>query len=407
MKRALTTSFLLAALATIAILVALVQPGARQASGADTPLRIGVSLGLTGRYAPMAAMQEQGFRLWAEQQNQAGGLLGRQVKLLVRDDAGDPATARSRYEEFILKDRVDFLFAPYSSELTQAVASLAEKHGYPLVASGATSDALWDAGNPLLLGLFVPASRYAQGFLELLLQQGITRLALLTFPGMFPEELARGAQSWAGRLGQQALLVRRVNGPAPDLASAVAEARASGAEALLVFGYSSDAEAARRAVEAAGWRPRAFFATVGPSLESYGENLGGMAEGSFSSSHWEPGLPYPGAAGFTRDFGATYRRKPSYHAAGAFAAGQLLTQAVEKAGSTERRRVAEALLALDTTTILGRYAVNRQGVQARHFPVVVQWQSGRKVVVWPRELAAAVPRFARQASGVLPDHSTP
>jgi len=401
MKRALAALILLAALVLATALATLIRsgnpagPGGNPSSRPHTqPVRIGVSLGLTGRYAAVAAVQEKGFRLWARQQNAAGGLLGRPVELLVRDDASTPDTAVASYKTFISEDRVDFLFAPYSSELTQAVAGLAGEHGFPLITSGAATETLWDSSPPLLLALLAPATRYAQGFLELLLQNDITRLALLTFPGIFPEEVTRGTTSWAARLGLNVVLRRQLTG-LPELAPALEEARAAGAEALLLYGYPREAEAGRRTLQAVGWRPRAMFATVGPSLDSYGENLGELAEGDFSASNWEPDLPYPGTAKFSRDFQREYRQPPSYHAASAFAAGQLLALAVTKIGSMERRRVAEALASLDTTTILGRFAVDQRGMQLRHFPVIIQWQDGRRVVVWPRDLATAKPRFPR------------
>lgn len=58
---------------------------------APEPVRIGVSLGLTGRYAEFGAMQERGFRLWEEGVNVRGGLLGRPVRLEVRDDGSAAA----------------------------------------------------------------------------------------------------------------------------------------------------------------------------------------------------------------------------------------------------------------------------------------------------------------------------
>lgn len=389
MKRALAALAILFTLAAAAALAALVRPTGLPAGRPDTPLRIGVSLGLTGRYAEMARMQEQGFRLWAWQQNLAGGLLGRPVELVVRNDTGDPETARRIYQDFISRDRMDFLFSPYSSDLIAAVSPLAAQHGYPLLASGGVADSLWDAGNPLLFGMLVPASRYAQGFLETMLQNNVTRVALLCFPGRFPEEVCNGAQAWAERLGIAVVFSRRVEGPDPALAEAVVQARASGAEAVLISGYARDSVAARQAVYASGWKPRAVFSTVGPSLHTYDDNLGGIAEGDFTVSLWEPGLPYPGAAEFSRDFVEKYGRFASYHAAAAFAAGQILAQAVDKAGSADRRQVAEALAKLDTTTILGHFAVDRRGMQLRHFPVLIQWQGKNKAVVWPKELATA------------------
>jgi branched-chain amino acid transport system substrate-binding protein len=84
---------------------------------------------------------------------------------------------------------------------------------------------------------------------------------------------------------------------------------------------------------------------------------------------------------------------PSYHAATAYAAGQILEQAVKAAGSLERAAVRKALYALDTNTIIGRYAVDRRGVQIKRFPLIVQWQAGKREIVWPPELRTAPPRL--------------
>lgn len=357
------------------------------------PLRIGVTLGSTGRHADTSNQQLHGFLLWSMHVNTRGGILGRPVQLLVRNDEGDPQKALKFYEEFIQEERVDLLFGPYSSRITQAVAPLAEKHGYPLISSGGAADRLWDSGATLLFGLYTQAGRYPLGFLELLLQQGLQRLAVMTFPGPFPEDAARGVGKWAERLGLALVSQQTFAGPDADLSVGMDRAQKSGAEAVLVCGYAQEAEAARRALDAAGWRPRAFFATVGPTLEGYGERLGPLAEGTFSSSLWEPTLPYEGVAQFTRDFQEQFGYTPSYHAAGAYAAGQILAQAVAKAGSAERRRVAEILAGLDAVSVIGRFGVDKRGVQTRHFPVVIQWQQGRKQIVWPREMATAEPRF--------------
>lgn len=384
---------LLAALLVLAGLGAALLLTGMGGAPAYRPLRIGVTLGATGRHVDTSNQQLHGFLLWSMHVNTRGGILGRPVQLLVRNDEGDPQKALKFYEGFIQEERVDFLFGPYSSLITQAVAPLAEKHGYPLISSGGAADRLWDGNPTLLFGLYTQAGRHPLGFLEILLQQGVERLAVMSFPGPFPEDAARGVGKWAERLGLAVVSRQTFAGPDADLSAGVAQARKSGAEAVLACGYAQDGEAVRRALDAAGWRPRAFFATVAPTLESYGERLGPLAEGTFSSSLWEPTLPYEGVAQFTRDFRNQFGYTPSHHAAGAYAAGQILAQAVAKAGSTERRRVAEALAGLDTVSVIGRFGVDKRGMQIRHFPVVIQWQQGRKQIVWPREMATVEPRF--------------
>ena len=87
----------------------------------------------------------------------------------------------------------------------------------------------------------------------------------------------------------------------------------------------------------------------------------------------------------------------SYHAATAYAAGQLLRAAVEQAGSVDPARVREALYTLDERSVIGRYTVDRTGMQIKRFPLIVQWQGDGKRVVWPIDHPGrARPMFSRR-----------
>ncbi|MFN3396374.1 MAG: ABC transporter substrate-binding protein [Thermodesulfovibrionales bacterium] len=118
------------------------------------PLRIGLTLGLTGKYAEMSEMQKKGFELWVSEVNKKGGLLGREIKLIIYDDKSDPTVAKGLYEAMIDNEGVDLIFAPYSSEITEAVAPIAERHGYPMIVSGASADRIWQRGYRYIFGLY-------------------------------------------------------------------------------------------------------------------------------------------------------------------------------------------------------------------------------------------------------------
>lgn len=160
---------------------------------------------------------------------------------------------------------------------------------------------------------------------------------------------------------------------------------------IIVAGHFDDAVNGRRALNNIGWTPAAYYATVGPALESYPELLGDDAEYAFSSSQWEPHLPFPGSEEFSESFREAYGIEPSYHAACAYAAGQILEAAIKKTQNINRSELRDALSALDAITILGRYGVDRSGRQVRHFTTTIQWQNGRKEIVAPQELTSGKP----------------
>src|SRR5262245_51025938 len=91
---------------------------------AKDPVRISLSMGLTGNFAKMAEVQVMGLKLWERDINSKGGLLGRPVQITIYDDKSDPAIASELYKRFIVEDKVDFVFAPYSSQITAPVAAI-------------------------------------------------------------------------------------------------------------------------------------------------------------------------------------------------------------------------------------------------------------------------------------------
>ncbi|HEY1246678.1 MAG TPA: ABC transporter substrate-binding protein, partial [Hyphomicrobiaceae bacterium] len=107
---------------------------------------VGGAISLTGRFAEPAGRQVNAIKMWVEEVNGRGGLLGRKIKLLLLDDKSDTQTAVKLYEKLITEDKVEVLLAPYSSAITEAVANINERYKMPFVAYGASSSPIWEKG---------------------------------------------------------------------------------------------------------------------------------------------------------------------------------------------------------------------------------------------------------------------
>jgi branched-chain amino acid transport system substrate-binding protein len=153
--------------------------------------------------------------------------------------------------------------------------------------------------------------------------------------------------------------------------------------------------------------PKMSAATIGVNLPQFYKRLGPTAEFVYGASQWEPELvtlragglipiarQYPGAREFVE---AHHREYPgaglSYHTAAGYASCQVLTEAVRRAGSLDGERIRDAILKLEFNTVFGAFKVNADGFQVAHKLVLFQWQDGKKVIVWPDELAPGRPRF--------------
>lgn len=362
---------------------------------AAEPVKIGVTLGLTGKYAEMSDMQMKGFRLWEKDVNSRGGILGRQVRIIIYDDKSNPSTAMSLYEHIISADKADFVFGPYSSEITEAILPVTEKHAYPVLISGASADRLWQKGYTNAFGMYTPASKYTTGFFEMLVMNGLKDVAIIHADDSFSTNVAEGAKKWAERFGLKVVLYEGVKKGSPNLEDAAKKTKASAAHIVIVCGHFDEAVNMRLALKRIGWHPKAYFASVGPVMQAFHDRLKSDAEYVFSSSQWEHhgGLLPHSCHEFYHSYIRTYKAEPSYHAATAYAAGQILESAVKKAGSLDKNKIRNILSAMDAVTIIGRYGVDRTGMQIKHFNLIIQWQKGKKELVWPEELRTAKPIF--------------
>ncbi len=300
-------------------------------------IKIGLSLGLTGKYSEMADMQHKGFLLWQDEVNKKGGILGRKIKLLVYDDRSEPEEAKRIYETLIKKEEVDLLLAPYSSEITEAVAPIIEKYGYPVIASGASSDRLWKKGYKNIFGLYSLGSNYTSGFLELFLLNNIKSIALIHADDAFSLEVASGTRKWAERLGLEIVLDRVFHKGRDIPEEIINKLKSLKPEAVIMAGHFEEAINMLKKFKKYNWYPKAYFASVGPVLEKFYKVAKSDAEGVFSASQWEPDNGMPGSLEFYNSFKKRFKTEPSYHAATAYAAGMLLEEAIKRSGSINKK----------------------------------------------------------------------
>jgi branched-chain amino acid transport system substrate-binding protein len=139
------TAVRLAAVTTCAALAAAVaSAGVGAAARQAGPIKIGISLSLSGDFSDPGKFAEQGYKLWANTVNAKGGILGRKVQLIIQDDASSPTQAATNYQNFITKDRVDLVFGPFSTLLTAPSAAVANRYGYAFIEPAGGGPAVFD-----------------------------------------------------------------------------------------------------------------------------------------------------------------------------------------------------------------------------------------------------------------------
>ena len=349
---------------------------------------IGGAISQTGRYAEPAGRQVNSIKLWVEEVNGRGGLLGHKVNLMLLDDKSDIQTSIKLYEKLITEDKVDLLLAPYSSGITDAVANVNERYKMPFVAYGAASSDIWEKGRKYIFGINAIAEDYQKGSLHIAKQIGVQRIAVIGEDSLFPRMSAKGAKEWARKLGIQVVVEENYPRKQTDFTALLQKIKAARADAIISNSYFADAAAQVRQLRELDINLKMFSGTVGPGLPAFAEQLGNTAEYVLGFSQWEPVLKlgHPGMKEFIERYKKAYGDEPNYHAGSAYSSMQVLEAAVKKVGSFDNEKVRDAIAGLELHTVMGKFKPNDKGL-SDHEGLTFQILKGERRIVWPEKFA--------------------
>jgi branched-chain amino acid transport system substrate-binding protein len=374
---------------TLVVVVLVVLATGVDAVRATSEVVFGGAISQTGRFAEPAGRQVNSIKMWVDEVNARGGVLGRKIKLVLLDDKSDTQTAVKLYEKLITEDKVDVLLAPYSSAITEAVANINERYKMPFVAYGAASSPIWEKGRKYIFSIVAIAEDYQKGAVHLAKQIGVQRVAIIGEDSLFPRQSGIGARQWADKLGIQVVLEENYPQKQTDFTALLQKIRAAGADAILSNSYFADAAAQVRQMRELNLNFKLFSSTIGPGLPKFAEQLGPTAEYIVGFSQWEPlpdVLKHPGMKEYIGEYEKRFGEKPNYHAGSTYGALQVTEAAIKKAGSFDSQKIREALATIEVTTVFGRYKVNEKGMN-EHEGLTFQILQGKRRIVWPEKWA--------------------
>ena len=392
---------------TTGILTVVLTAALAATAHAQAPIRIAGSLPISGTYAELGKSHERGYAVCLKQANERGGVLGRKVEYRFEDDQSQAANADTIYEKILGNKQADLVFSPYSSPITERVASVTEKYKMPMVAAGAASTSIFKKGRQYIFMILSSASSYLEGLVDLASKRGLKTLAILYEDTLFTKAVANGTIEFAKKRGMQVVVVEPYPRKTTDFSRMLAKVKAANADVIAAATYFNDSVAIIQQMKALDVNPRMTGVTVGGDLPKFYTTLKDAAEFVYGASQWQAELVhmragglipiarlFPGAQEFVEQHEKMFPGAGvSYQTAAAFSACQILLEAVRRAGSLDADKVRDALATYEANTAFGAYRVDQTGFQLAHKMIMFQWQDGKKVIVWPEELAAERPRF--------------
>jgi branched-chain amino acid transport system substrate-binding protein len=374
------------------------------------PIVVGSTLSLTGAFAATGAIHKVAGEEFVDRINKAGGLLGRKLQWIVRDDQSDQAKVTALYEQLISQDKVDLIIGPYATPNILSAMAVAERHGFVLPQHTAVLAPLltyscqfpgWSIGPTP--NQFVPNQLFDA---VASLPTPPKRIGVLTSQNGSAAFVTDGYgddKSGVVTIAKQRGLDVVVNVHYPpattDWAPMAAQVRDAKPDLLINNGLGVDTVNLLQAMKQLGYHPPmtfSLFPAPGPLL-----GLGADSSGTLSVSIFEPNkavLDKLGgdATAIVNDFKTrATAAKLSYtvfetQAAASWNAWEILVAAVKGAGKVDQKAMCDSLHAKGAnTTFNGHLTFDPK--QHNFWPSTLgikQIQNGEWVMVWPADRAA-------------------
>ena len=389
-------------------------PAAPQPDSDGAPITLAAALAVSGRHSPAGTDVARGYRLAVEILNEKGGVRGRPVHLEIRDDGSDARRSARLYASFIASDTIDALLGPFSSPITEAVVAVTEAAGVPMVAPMAAAPGIW-AGRERQWSaqLLNPGPTYLQGSVEAAVFGGARTVAIVYEDTSFPSSVVQGVREAAETHGLDIVMDQSYAVGAADHEAIAAAARDARADLFIGGGYTADAVGFAAAAPAVGYRPLLMSLILGPGQPQFADAVGGAARCVAGNAPWHPTIRTSGyisdSETFVSRYEAAHGETPGYHAAGAFAAVELVAEGLDRTlsatGDSDPVALRDFLFTVETETVLGPYHVAplgdpEAGAQRALKGLQVQWQdAGAGVlalrIIHPWAAAEAVPCYMR------------
>jgi branched-chain amino acid transport system substrate-binding protein len=372
--------------------------GSAPALAQDAPVRIGYAIARTGPWAAGAQVtQEPNYLLWADQVNAGGGLSvkgkKRKVELIGYDDRSEAETMVRTYEKLMGSDKVDLILPPWGTGANFAVMPLIQKFGYPMVAPTATGRKLLGMKNPYFFAILQQPDRMMIALAEFLKARNVKTAAMIHVDELFGLEQAGALEAAFKEKGIQIVEKKSYPLGVKDLKPVLNDIKAKNPDAFVALSYPPDTFLVTAQAREIAFSPKAFYASVGTAFPVYRDKMGPAIEGVMGLGTWNPKTSAAAKAYFDAHV-AKHKKEPDrWASAHAWAALQVMEQAVAKAG-LDRKALRDAIANGEFDTVIGKIRF-RNGENVSTPGVVSQWQGREFEVVWPPDLATAPALFPK------------
>jgi len=381
------------------------------ASAAEKEIKVGLLYPVSGPVSSIGQLCVNGHKFAVDKINAQGGIKslgGAKIKLVIADTEGKGEVGMAETEKLIKNENVVAIFGAYQSGVTFPTTQVAEKYKTPFLVGQAVADPITDRGFKYTFRTQFKGSWNAIGTLNILKWLGEKKGKPAKTVALLYEDTLWGqstAKTWKKKTPDYGLKIVGdfpYSKSATDLSPTITKIKALKPDALLQISYTADAILLTRTMYELGLNTSARIPSGGGHSDPrFLEAVGDMAENIIVNLMWHHTLKGPGTK--VQDTNAAFKKiygdDLDDYSASAYSITWVLKDALERAGSTDKEKLREAIsktnIDIHNSPSVMPFALkfDKTGQDPDAIGVATQYQNGKQVLIWPEEFAAAKPVF--------------
>ncbi len=309
----------------------------------ETEILIGEYASLTGGTANFGQSSHQGLKLAIKEINEAGGVLGKKIRIITEDNKSELNEASTAVQKLISRDKVAAVIGEVASSRSFAGASICQKEKIPMLSPASTNPGVTETGDYIFRICFTDAFQgpVLATFAE---KQGWKNVAIFTDLAQdYSKGLSDAFRKTYLESGGTIVADQSYRTNDPDFRAQLNTIKAANPSAVFLPGYYTEVGLIVRQAREMGLDVPFFGGDGWDSPETLA--LGDAVKNCYFANHYSADDPRPEVQAFVRAYQAEYGRTPDAMAILGYDAGRVLADAIRRAGKADPEAIRDALAA--------------------------------------------------------------
>ncbi len=375
------------------------------AAPAPATIKLGAVIALTGAMAAGGKDVRAGYEIAVKHINDAGGVFVKEynkklpIELIILDDESDSVKTTTRLDKLYSVDNVVAFLGGFSSDLNVVGMATAEKNKVPWIGVTVAAEAPFKKGFKYIFVPFSLAHDQVTTFYDLLdsipQDQRPRKLGHMELQVDWGKECGEYIREMAKKRGYTIVADLKYAPPTRDFSSLIMDLKSAGADAVFSVPTPPQSIVIVKQMKELNYAPKMTLFIRGPDLSTYGDAMGKDANYIVSDGNWDETMRYPGNDRVVKDYRA---KNPAVTSIGipvgcAYGAMQILAKAIETAGTLDREKLRSTIGKVEMMTVRGPIKFRENGSAIIKYGFR-QWQDGKNIQIWPKEVAVGELRLA-------------